>query len=107
MKKSKLLLAASIIGTLYLISFASYFTDGGSSDLLQFSIAIVLLPHMTFVGFAVIFNWIGWAMNERWAALVAGILYSISILLMIFCTMFVVLEMIFCFVAFSKMKHNT
>ena len=38
-------------------------------------------------------------------ALVAGILYAVAILCMFLYAMFVLLEMIFCFVAFAKMKQ--
>ncbi len=112
MKKSKLLLASGIIGTLYLIYLISYFTSGITSadgaEALGAGIATALvMPHMVCVGIAVIFNWLGWALKARWAALVAGILYAVSMLCMFIYAMFVLLEMIFCFVAFAKMKHTT
>ncbi len=50
------------------------------------------------------FNWLGWALKARCAALVAGIMYVVSILCMFMYALFVILEMIFCFVAFAKMK---
>ncbi len=111
MKKSKLLLAAAILGTLYIVYLISYFAGGiASSDgaeALGAGIATALvMPHMLFVGLAVIFNWIGWALNVRWGALTAGILYAVSILMMFIYAMFVVLQMIFCFVAFAKMKNK-
>jgi uncharacterized membrane protein len=111
MKRSKLLLAAGIIGTVYLIYLISHFTGAVTSssgaEALGASIATALVtPHMVCVGIAVIFNWLGWALKARWAALVAGILYAVSIVCMFMYAMFVVLEMIFCFVAFAKMKAH-
>lgn len=44
-------------------------------------------------------------MKLRWAALVAGILYAVSILLIFIFGIFVIIQMILCFVAFSKMKN--
>ncbi len=109
MKKSKLLLAAAIIGTLYLIYLITYFTGGITSsegaEALGAGLATALVtPHMVCVGIAALFNWLGWALKARWAALVAGIMYAVSMVCMFLYAIFVVLEMIFCFVAFAKMK---
>lgn len=110
MKKSKLLLAAGIIGTLYLIYLISYFTNAVSStdgaEAIGAGIATALvMPHMVCVIIAVIFNWLGWAFKARWGALVAGIMYAVSMVCMFLYAIFVLLEMIFCFVAFAKMKN--
>jgi hypothetical protein len=111
MKRSKLLLAAGILGAIYLIYLISYFTGAVTSsdgaEALGAGIATALVtPHMVCVGIAVIFNWLGWALKARWAALVAGIMYAVSIVCMFMYAMFVVLQMIFCFVAFAKMKKH-
>ena len=111
MKRSKLLLAAGIIGTLYLIYLISYFSNSMVSseeaEAIGAGLATALVtPHMVCVGIAVIFNWIGWAMKTRWAALVAGIMYAVSIVCMFMYALFVVLEMVFCFVAYGKMKNQ-
>ena len=111
MKKSKLLLASAIIGTLYLIYLIIYFTGSISSsdgaEAIGAGIAAALvMPHMVCVGVAVLFNWIGWALKARWAALTAGIVYAVSMVCMFLYAIFVVLEMIFCFVAFAKMKNK-
>ena len=111
MKKSKLLLSSGILGSLYVIYLISYFlgstisTDG--AEAVGGAIAAVLVaPHMLLVGLAVIFTWIGWAMSKRWAALVSGILYSVSILAMPLYALFVVIQLIFSFVAYAKMKKT-
>lgn len=112
MKKSKLLLAAGILGTVYLIYLIGYFSTlaasaEGTIEELGRGIAVALVtPHMLCVGIAVIFNWLGWALKARWAALVAGIMYAVAILCMFLYAIFVVLEMIFCFVAFAQMKQT-
>lgn len=110
MKKSKLLLASGILGSLYLIYLISYFAGGITSadgaEALGAGIATALvMPHMICVGIAVIFTWLGWALKARWAALVAGIMYAVSMVCMFIYALFVILEMIFCFVAFAKMKQ--
>lgn len=111
MKKSKLLLASAILGTLYMIYLIVYFAGGISgsegADSISAGIAAALVtPHAICVGVAVVFNWLGWALKARWGALVAGILYAVSIVFMFLYAPFVVLEMIFCFVAFGKMKKK-
>ena len=112
MKKSKLLFVSGILGTLYLIYLRTYFVGGTASSEGTEAFAGAVLtaflvaPHMLFVGLAVIFTWIGFALKARWAALVAGILYSVSILLMFICAPFVLLQLIFSFVAFAKMKNQ-
>lgn len=86
-KRSKLLLTSAIIGTIYLIYLVVYFSGGITSsegtEAIGAGIADALvIPHMVCVGIAAIFNWLGWALRARWAALVAGILYAVSIVFM-------------------------
>lgn len=50
--------------------------------------------------------WIGWALRARWGALVAGILYSVSILARFLYAPFVIIQLILSFVGFAKMKKN-
>ena len=109
MKRNKLLLAAAIIGTVYFY-LIYYFTGSmsmtDSAEALGARIVPTLAPlHMFYVGLAALFSWIGWALRARWAALVAGILYAVSIVCMFLCAVFVLLEMIFCFVAFANMQR--
>ena len=107
MKKSKLLLAAAILGAAYFIQLISYFTGALGEEAVSGTIATALVtPHMICVGIAAIFNWIGWAMSVRWGALVAGILYAVSIVLMPIYFMFVIIQMILCFVGFAKLKQK-
>ena len=111
MKKNKLLLSSAILGTIYLFFLVSHFIGGtltseNLSDTLAGSIAtFIIAPHMVLIVLSVIFNWIGWAANLIWAALVAGILYSVSILAMPLYFPFVILQLTFSFIAFSKMKQ--
>lgn len=111
-KKSKLLLAAAIISTIYIIYLINYIsgifdTSESTAETVGMAIgAAMITPHAVLVGIGTVFNWLGWALKARWAALVAGILYSISIVCMFIYTFFVILQTIFCFVAFGRMKKQ-
>lgn len=110
MKRSKLLLVSGILGTLYVIYLIAYFSgavtkSGDSSEQIGGALATMLVaPHMVVTGIAVIFNWLGFALKAKWAALTAGILYAVAMVLFIMYFMFVIVEMILCFVAYGKMK---
>ena len=109
MKRKITLLIAALLGTAYLIYLFTYFGGIGagtdSAEAVGAGVAVALaLPHMLFVGLAVIFNWLGWLMKLRWSALVAGILYAVSMLMMIIYAPFVLIQMILCFVGFARMK---
>lgn len=109
MKRSKLLLISAIIGTLYGIYLISYFTGANTSssgaEQVGAGIAtLIVMPHMAMVWLAIVFNWLGYALKLKWSALVAGILYAVAIVLFFMYFMFVIIEMILCFVAYAKMK---
>lgn len=108
MKKSKLLLSSAILSTLYTFHIISLFLDVPSDDV-AYAVGVALagaliVPHALMVALGVIFNWIGWANNKPWAALTAGILYSVSIILMIPFIQNVILQTIFSFVGYAKIK---
>jgi hypothetical protein len=64
----------------------------------------IIAPHAVIASIAAVFNVIGWAMRARWAALVAGILYSVAAVVMFMYAPFVAVQLILCFVAFARMK---
>lgn len=108
-KKSKLLLVAAILGVVYTVYIISYFASAGDSqdsvEALGAAIATALVaPHMVATLVAAVFNVLAWAMNKSAFALVAGILYAVAAVLFFTYAMFVVIEMILCFVAYAKMK---
>ena len=110
-KRSRLLLIAAVLSTLYTIYLISYFggamnTSSSMEALGAGLAAAIVTPHMVVVGIAAVFNWIAWAIQARWAALTAGILYAIGMVLMPMYFMFAVLQTIFCFVAFARMKKQ-
>lgn len=109
MYRSKHLLIAFILGILYLLALSFNLTHPNSSNALEAigaALAIIIFaPHMICVAIALIFNLIGWIFRARWAALVAGIIYAISIACMSASMPMVIVQMILCFVAFAKMKQ--
>ena len=112
MKKSKLLLTSAILGLAYLVYLIFYFSTSminasNGLELIAGGMATaVITPHMVCVGLALLFNFIGWLSNTRWAALVAGILYAVSILFMFLYAIFVIVQTILCFIAFAKMEKK-
>lgn len=116
MKKSKLLLISSIIGILlftyiFLSFFLSFFLDDTtySKSFIKFISYLIknaiILPHIILSFIALIFNWIGYFLNLRWCALVSGIIYCISMILMPLYAYFVIIQTILSFIAFAKMKN--
>lgn len=110
MKRNKLLLIAAIVGSLYAVYLCTYFSNRLDSDGLEAIAAgiatVLVMPHMVCTVIAVIFNWIGWASNAGWAALVAGILYAVAMVCTFLYAIFVLVEMILCFVAYAKMRKR-
>lgn len=110
-KKSGFLLASAILSSVYLIFLIYYCNSFNYSNISSFSELIgtqigiaILKPHMYMTGLAIIFNWIGWSMNLKWSALTGGILYCIAVVLMPIYVFYLVLQIIFSFVGFSKLN---
>ena len=111
-KKSKLLLVSWILGVLYIVYLFAYFGGlvGNSTGGEQVGAALasaIVMPHAVCVGIAVLFNILGWSMNNRGFTLVGAILYAVSIVLMPLYFMFVIIQMILSFVGYAKMKSTT
>ena len=104
MKRSLLLLIAAILSVSYLISLISFLaSDTSAAGALA---AALVKPHMVVVALAVVFNLLGWFLKAPWAALVAGILYTISIVLIFNFIIFVLIQLILCLIAFVKMQKR-
>lgn len=106
------MLVSSVLSTIYLIYIVTYFfnlmssSSNGTEAVGAGLASFIVAPHIFIVLLGVIFNWIGWGMNKRWAALVAGILYSVSIFFMILYAIFVIVQVVLCFVGYAKMKKE-
>lgn len=109
-KKSLCLLISAFIGIAYMIYGISYWsnlnaTQTDASGAIGAGIATALvIPHMICAAIALIFNILAWAMDHRGFALTAGILYAVSIVLFFAYFMFVIVEMILCFVGYARLK---
>ncbi len=110
-KKSKLALISWILSLLYLIYLISYFGGGlgstsGTEQAGNALATALVFPHMLALGIGLIFNMLGYFLNNRAFILVGAILYSISILLFMMYFIFVIIQMILSYVAFAKMKKQ-
>lgn len=109
-KLSKCLLISLIIGAIYLIYSAFYWTGTSGSgattaEQVGSGIATVLvMPHLVFTVLAVIFNALGLFMKKRGFALTGAILYTVALVLFPVYFMFVIVEMILSYIGFAKMK---
>lgn len=107
-KKSKLLLVSWILALAYVIYLISYFTQaiGGSAGGEQAGAALagaLVMPHFIVVLIATIFSFFGWLLSKKGFALVAGILFAVSIVLFPVYFMFVIVQMILSFIAYASM----
>lgn len=110
-KRSALLLIAGVLGILYLLYSVSYWTsvnDGsGTAEAIGAGIATaIVFPHLICAGVAVISNVLAFFMRHRAFALVAGILYSVAMILFPLYFMFTVIQAILCYIAFARMKKE-
>ena len=111
-KLSKTLLVSLIIGVLYLIYSAWYWSGAAGSgtntaEQIGAGLATVLvMPHLVMTALAVIFNALGLFMRKRGFALTGAILYTVALVLFPAYFMFVIVEMILSYVEFAKMKNK-
>jgi len=111
-KLSKCLLISFILGVLYLIYSATYWSGtvgSGTSTAEQIGSGLataIVMPHLVFTALAVIFNALGLFMRKRGFALTGAILYTVALVLFPVYFMFVVIQMILSYVGFAKMKKE-
>ncbi len=112
MKRPVILMIAAIIG-IALCAYTWSYMNGSmsntanmeSAEAVGTSIAVALaMPHAVLATLATLFCCLGWLFRMRWAALVAGILYAVAMVLMLPWFYLVLVQMILCFVGYSKMK---
>ncbi|TDW25293.1 hypothetical protein EDD63_10525 [Breznakia blatticola] len=109
MKKNRLLLISFVLSVVYIVYEVFYLTglspSSNSAEEVGTALGFMLIiPHFVVVIVAVLFNGLALFMNKRAFALTAGILYSVSIVLMPIYFMFVLVQTVFCYIAFAKMK---
>ena len=113
-KYSFCLFLSAIIGTIYAVVILKHFynisytavQDGTISAFGLGSLAATALvtPHLLLLALAVIFNWLGFFGNKRGFALTAGILYSAAAVVFLIYAAFVILEIVFSFIGFARLK---
>lgn len=109
-KLSKTLLISFIIGVLYLIYSAVYWSGAtantaDTAEQIGAGIAtVVVMPHLICTALAVIFNGLGLFMRKQGFALTGAILYTVALVLFPVYFMFVIVEMILSYIGFAKMK---
>lgn len=112
MKRPVILLIAAIIGIAlcaytwsYMSNSMNSISDMDSASAAGTSIGVALaLPHTVLATLATVFCCLAWLFKMRWSALVAGILYAVAMALMLPWFYLVVVQMILCFIGYSKMK---
>lgn len=105
MKKSKCLIASSILGVLYTIYLISYFGGAIGEDAIAGSLATALVtPHMLLIALATIFVIIATFTNKAGFALTAGILYACGGVIFLLYIIFVIPMIVLSFVGYAKVK---
>lgn len=112
-KKNVLLIIAMVLGVVYAVYSLWYWMAGGaasqtgtdSAAQLGGAVATALvMPHVMMELIAAIFNILGVAFGKPAFALTAGILYAVAMVLFPMYFMFVIVEMVLCFIAFAQMR---
>lgn len=111
MKRKISLLISALVGSAYFAYIVYYMNNtlqnntGSSAEQLGTGIGVALImPHAALAGLAVLFNWLGFALNARWAALTGAILYCVAGLFMPIYLPFVLLQIVLSFVGFARIK---
>ena len=108
-KRSIVLLIATVLATAYSIYLFCYFVGNTASssgaEALGGAIATALVtPHAIMFLIGAVFGWLGFLLKQSWAALVAGILYSVGGVLFPLYFMFSVPILVLGFIGFAKQK---
>lgn len=107
--RSKILLTATGLATLYVIYLLVNFVGGtataSGSEAVGGAIATALVaPHIIMFLIGAVFGWVGYIGKAVWAALVAAILYSVGTLFFIIYFMYGVPILVLGFIGYSKQK---
>ncbi len=111
MKKDKKLLISLIMSTAYALYLISYFfsavsSSSGAEQAGATIATVIVTPHMVVVVIALLFNIFAYMKSAKGFAVTAAILYAVSIVLFPIYFMFVIIQMILCFVAYSSLKKT-
>lgn len=102
-----LLAIATVIGigmAIYVWHYWSTSLTAESGELGSFIAGAMTLPHMVIMSFGLLFLLVALFGSARWAALTAGILYSVAILVFPVWFFDSVAQAILCYIAYARMK---
>ncbi len=107
--RSKSLLTATILATIYAIYLITYFYGNTASaegaEAIGSAIATAMVtPHMTMFLIGAAFGWLGFLLKVNWGALVAAILYAVGVFMFLAYFIFSLPIMILGFIGFSNQK---
>jgi hypothetical protein len=107
--RSKVMFVSAVLGSLYMVYIISYFFGGinsteGAEQVGTALATAMVMPHMALLVLAVIFNWVGFFMNKKWAAITCGVLYAVSGVLFLLYIMFEIPMIILSFVGVSRIN---
>jgi len=114
-RRSTVLLIGCIVASLCLLYVLAYMfhltgsamrTDSAAEGVAGMLVTAMAVPYAIACGVGTLFAWLGWAMQKRPFALVAAVLFAVSMILMIPWFMFSVVQCALCFVAFARMKKQ-
>lgn len=108
-KRSKALIVATVLATIYAIYLICYFSSAvsGTSGAEQIGGAIataLVTPHMAMFLIGAVFGWLGVFLKANWAALVAAILYAVGTVLFLAYAMFGIPILVVGFVGYANQK---
>ena len=95
---------AMILTVLYAIYIILPFADFGMDTIGNYIMMQMIMPHMLCVTVAAIFSAVGFFGKKRWAILTAGILMSVSAVLMMELAPMVIVQAVLFFISYARSK---
>jgi hypothetical protein len=111
-KRSKVMLVANVLGSIYAIYLMAYFfgsvgsTEGAEQVGAGLATAIIM-PHLVLIVLSALFGFLGFFLRKDGFNLTSGILYSVATALFLLYFMFTVPLVVLSFVGYSKQKQMT
>ncbi len=109
--RSKVAFASALIATLYVLYLCFYFfgevpgdVESGTDAIAAGLVYSLVMPHIVTNIIAVVFNWIAFAKNKKWAIIVALVFYIIAALSFVLYFFFDLPSIILSAVAISKIS---
>lgn len=110
-RRSIFVLLAVIVAVLVLIYINGYmrdFINNAEDGFAGLGVAIAISasqPFMIAMGLGAVFGAVGWLFVLRWAALVAGILFAVAMVLLPAWFVFALIPAVLAFIGYARMKR--